>query len=190
VSSPILLLDVDGVLNALPEVRDDLGVWDDWKFGHATADGAQWPIIWSPSVVAALLDWHGRGLVELRWLTTWGHDANVELRSLLGLPELPVAGTHQDAGAPSGQATAGAAHASVAPAAPDPLSGRWWKYDIVARLVHSEPGRRLIWVDDDLHRFNGAFARWADEQPSVTPVRPDPRCGLSPADLEGIAASL
>jgi hypothetical protein len=52
VSPPILLLDVDGVLNALPEVRDDLGVWDDWQFGNATADGARWPIIWSPSVVA------------------------------------------------------------------------------------------------------------------------------------------
>ena len=186
-NTPFLLLDVDGVLNALPEVRTDLSVWDDWQFGSATADGARWPIIWSPSVVAALLDWHRQGSVELHWLTTWGHDANNELRLLLGLPELPVAGTYQDAGAPSVQAPTGAAHASVAPAAPDPLSGRWWKYDVVARLVQSEPGRPLIWVDDDLYRFNGAFARWATEQPSVTPVRPDPRCGLSPADLDAIA---
>jgi hypothetical protein len=190
VSSPILLLDVDGVLNALPEVRADLNVWNDWQFGSATAEGARWPIIWSPSVVAALLDWQKRDLVELRWLTTWGHDANDELRQLLGLPALPVAGTYHDAGAPSGQAATGAAHASVAPAAPDPLSGRWWKYDVVARLVHTEAERRLIWVDDDLYRFDGAFSRWATEQPSVTPVRPDPRCGLAPADLEAIAETL
>jgi hypothetical protein len=137
-----------------------------------------------------LRDWHERGQVELRWLTTWGHDANDELRLLLGLPALAVAGTYQAAGVPSGETTTGAAHASIAPAAPDPLSGRWWKYDVVSRLLHREPGRRIVWVDDDLHRFNGAFARWAIAQPSITAVAPDPRCGLSPEDLDAIAEVL
>lgn len=184
---PILLLDVDGVLNALPRTEADLAVWADWERGSATADGRRWPITWSPSVVAALRGWHEPGQLETRWLTTWGHDANQELRLLLGMPALPVAGTHQDAGGPSA-GSGGAAHASVAPAAPDPLSGRWWKYDVVSRLLHTEPGRRLVWVDDDLFRFSGAFARWAAAQPLVTAIAPDPRCGLSPADLAAVEA--
>jgi hypothetical protein len=187
VKPPILLLDVDGVLNALD---DDPASWDDWHHGSATAEGSRWPITWSPSVVARLRGWHEQGRLQLRWLTTWGHDANRELRGLLGLPELAVAGTYRDAGAPTGQLHAGDAHAEVAPAAPDPLTGRWWKYDVVARLVQQDPQQRLIWVDDDLDRAEGVFARWAADQPSVTAVAPDPRCGLTAADLEAIAAAL
>jgi hypothetical protein len=190
VSAPILLLDVDGVLNALPYTQSDLAVWGDWQHGNAVAEGSRWPITWSPSVVTALREWHEAGQAEVRWLTTWGHDANSELRLLLGLPELVVAGTYRDAGAPTAQAEAGEAHASVAPAAPDPLSGAWWKYDVVARLVREEAGRRFIWVDDDLHRFDDVFFRWATEQPMITPIAPDPRSGLSQADLAAIADAL
>jgi hypothetical protein len=190
VSTPVLLLDVDGVLNALPHTQSDLAVWTDWQHGSAVAEGSRWPITWSPSVVSSLRQWHEAGQVELRWLTTWGHDANFELRELLGLPELGVAGTYRDAGAPTVEAEAGEAHASVAPAAPDPLSGAWWKYDVVARLIREEAGRHFIWVDDDLHRFEDVFFRWAFEHTAITPIAPDPRCGLSQADLAAIAAAL
>ena len=145
---PVLLLDVDGVLNAFDRVPAARGGWDDWQHGGATAEGTRWPITWSPRVVATLSDWHEQGRVELRWLTTWGHDANDELRRLLGLPELPVAGTYHEAGGPSGAAETGGGHASVTPAAPDPLSGSWWKYDVVVSLLRTEPERRFVWVDD------------------------------------------
>lgn len=189
-TAPILLLDVDGVLNALPAIAADLAAWDDWQRGNATAEGNRWPITWSPSVIATLRNWHQQGRLELRWLTTWGHHANEELRLLLGLPALAVAGTYHEAGAPSGEAQTGAAHASVAPAAPDPLSGRWWKYDVVSQLLSSEPERSIVWVDDDLPRSSGVFLRWASSQPRITAIAPDPRCGLSPADLEAVAAVL
>ncbi|HLK94296.1 MAG TPA: HAD domain-containing protein [Nocardioidaceae bacterium] len=187
---PVLLLDVDGVLNAFDRVPAARGGWDDWQHGGATAEGTRWPITWSPRVVATLSDWHEQGRVELRWLTTWGHDANDELRRLLGLPELPVAGTYHEAGGPSGAAETGGGHASVTPAAPDPLSGSWWKYDVVVSLLRTEPERRFVWVDDDLDRLDGAFARWAETQPSITTIVPDPRRGLTAADLEVIAALL
>jgi hypothetical protein len=130
---PLVLLDVDGVLNAVQAWgRSD--AWDDWRTGRATADGRSFPITWSPTVVEAVRSW--QALAEVQWLTTWGHDANTSLRHLLGLPELPVAGTHDDVDGPAGAPDAGgAAHASVAPAAPDRLTGRWWKLDVVRRIV-------------------------------------------------------
>jgi hypothetical protein len=189
---PLLLLDVDGVLNALADEGVCRRVWPDWRSGWATADGARWPIRWSPQVVEALRGWQAEGRVELQWLTTWGHDANVELRQLLGLPRLPVAGTYDDtdreAGAP--EVGAGRSHAAVAPAAPDPLSGRWWKYDVVRRVLQEHPGRRVLWVDDELHDRGMPFRRWAEEHADLVPVGPDPVCGLSPTDLHVLSEAL
>ena len=96
VTPPLLLLDVDGVLNALGDDGQLKAAGGDWRQGWATADGTRWPITWSPAVVARLAAWHDQGRLELQWLTTWGHDANDELRDLLGLPRLAVAGTYQD----------------------------------------------------------------------------------------------
>ncbi len=187
---PLLLLDVDGVLNALGDDADALATWPVWRSGWARADGRRWPIRWVPDVVERLRGWHDTGRVEVQWLTTWGHEANDELRHLVGMPELAVAGTYDDEdlqGSP--EVDAGLAHAAVAPAAPDPLSGRWWKYDVVKRLREQQPERRLVWVDDELHHPASPFVRWA-RQHDVLAVGPDPRTGLSPRDLETIEGAL
>lgn len=154
-SRPLVLLDVDGVLNALPRLGRPLP-WEDWRTGVAYAEGRGFRISWSPSVVAAVWSW--RELADVQWLTTWGHDANRSLRELFELPELPVAGTYDDphltdpdAGDPDPTPGRGAdAHAAVAPAAPDRLTGRWWKFDVVQRLVRADPARPIVWLDDDL----------------------------------------
>jgi hypothetical protein len=100
--SPLVLLDVDGVLNAVQAWgRSD--AWDDWRTGLRDAEGRSFPITWSPSVVAAVRSW--QELAEVQWLTTWGHDANASLRHLLELPELPVAGTYDDVDRPAGDRT-------------------------------------------------------------------------------------
>jgi hypothetical protein len=190
--TPLLLLDVDGVVNALGDELDP-AVWPDWQAGWAEADGRRFQIRWSPSVARRLRDWHDSAAVELQWLTTWGHDANRELRDLLELPELAVAGTYDEdpdtAGSPDDDGD-GTSHASVAPAAPDPLSGHWWKYDVVQRVRRRHPGRLVLWVDDELHRPDLSFRRWADEQADVVAVGPDPACGLSPGDLERVGELL
>lgn len=186
--TPLLLLDVDGVLNALPEGPQDLLCWPEWESGWARSQDGRWHITFAPPLMRQLRAWHESGQVEIQWLTTWGHDANDELRELLQLPELVVAGTYQDVegGVPETHHVTAAAHADVAPAAPDPLSGRWWKYDVVQRVLRENPGRTVVWIDDELHTEN-RFTRWAAEQPHLTAVGPNPRSGLAADDLASIA---
>lgn len=184
--TPLLLLDVDGVLNALGGGLPDTAVWPRWQRGGARADGMTWQIVFSPDVVDRLRGWHESGRVELQWLTTWGHSANGSLRELLGLPELAVAGTFDEVSGGRTAVTSGLSHAATAPSAPDPLSGRWWKYDVVRRVLAAEPGRLVVWVDDELHEPAGPFRRWALEQPDLHAVGPAPLTGLSPHDLAAV----
>ncbi|HEU0103973.1 MAG TPA: hypothetical protein VFR07_16780 [Mycobacteriales bacterium] len=183
---PLVLVDVDGVLNALGPPDSS---WPDWQRGSATALGRSWPIRWSPSVVAAVRSWIDQA--DVRWLTTWGHDANGGLHTLLGLPELPVAGTHADVAAPGAGAAPGAADAGqpalagVTPAAPDELSGRWWKFDIVRLLLQAEPARRLVWLDDDLARSEPVRA-WTRAHTDCLLIAPDPRTGLVGPHLRSV----
>ena len=176
---PLVLLDVDGVLNAVGPADES---WPDWERGRASAGGRPWPIRWSPSVVAAVREW--QDAADVQWLTTWGHDANRGLHELLGLPELPVAGTHQDAG-DEGSADDADALAAVTPAAPDELTGRWWKFDVVRRVLRRQPGRRLVWLDDDLARTHEVRA-WTQANTPCLLVAPDPRTGLVRAHLDAV----
>lgn len=180
---PLLLLDVDGVLNAVT-TRPDPAVWPDWQTGQAVAAGRSWPIHWSASVVAAVIGWHG--VADVQWLTTWGHDANGGLRELLGLPELPVAGTYADANVPLGAGEPDpelpGSLAAVTPAAPDELTGRWWKFDVARRLVRTDPHRAVVWVDDDL-AGEPEVRGWMERESRCLLVAPYPPTGLAPADL-------
>src|SRR3954470_6436440 len=74
---PILLLDVDGVLNA---ARLDLP--DGWKRGMFNG----YVLSWDPTVLARLRELHESGQVEIQWLTTWAEDADRLLAEPMGLP--------------------------------------------------------------------------------------------------------
>lgn len=187
---PLLLLDVDGVINALADYEEHLTVWPIWRSGHAQADGTSWPITWAPEVIDQLRNWHEAGRVELQWLTTWGHDANGELRTLLGLPELVVAGTYQEFDRAQPSLSGSRSHADVAPAALDPLSGHWWKYDVLQRCRRDHPGRSIIWVDDELNDRSGRFRIKAEALDDLLAVGPDARLGLAPDDLALVAQRL
>lgn len=163
-----MLLDVDGVLNAISS-RGDGSAWRDWKTGSADTPSGTWPILYSPTVVAAIREWHERALAEIRWLADWGDLANGDLRALLSLPEFPVV-----------------------PAAATPPPDRpwrqtdqrapWWKFDAVKALIAEEPGRPLLWVDDDL-RFDRAVAKWMQENTTSLLVTPHTHLGLTPKHL-------
>lgn len=198
--SPLLLLDVDGVLNALGTALP--GPPGNWRRGVARAEGNLWPITFSPEVVTALRSMHEQGTVEVAWLTTWGSAANEELRALVGLPHLRVAGTYHDepdddaataepatdgsvTGAPADAPPDDAGLAAVTPSAPDPLTGAWWKYDVVRRVRREQPGRPVVWVDDEL-TDDSAFTAWARRQPDLLAVGPDPRRGLTVQELSRI----
>lgn len=187
-SRPLVLLDVDGVLNAIPRFGD-LGAWESARTGEADAAGSRFRITWSPAVVEAVRSW--REVADVQWLTTWGHDANLSLRHLVGLPELAVAGTYDDQagsagleGIPDSDARPGA-HADVAPAARDPLTGRWWKFDVVRLLVRAEPRRRIAWLDDDLAGQDDIRGWMRREVPCLL-VAPEPAYGLTAAHLDSV----
>ncbi len=217
---PLVLLDVDGVLNGLPPPGRPVP-WQDWRTGYARSRVGTFRIGWSPTVVAAVRGW--RELADVQWLTTWGHEANDSLRELLEMPELPVAGSPDDppegrpdpagegavpedavgdggvgdgadgGGAPSERAADGgpdrsgapAAHAAVAPAAPDRLTGRWWKFDVVRRLVRADPQRPLVWIDDDLAGQRDV-QDWVRTSATCLLVAPHPASGLTEDDLRAV----
>ena len=182
-SRPLVLVDVDGVLNAV-SLLGRSEAWDDWRVGTAEADGRTFRITWSPTVVAAVLGW--RDVADVQWLTTWGHAANTSLRHLLELPELPVAGTHDAPVPPVGD---GETHADVAPAAPDPFTGRWWKFDVVRALVRADPERPVVWLDDDLAGQEDIRA-WMRREASCLLIAPQPASGLTTAHLDAVEAFL
>ena len=182
---PLLLLDVDGVLNALGRPLPD--AWPDWRKGEATAAGRDYVIAWSPSVVRQIVDWHESGRAEVQWLTTWGHDANRSLRHLLEMPELVVAGTFDEQwDLPGEPDPAPGSLAAVTPAARDELTGRWWKFDVVRRIVRAQPDRRLVWLDDDLAGEDD-LRQWVRAEADCLPLAPRPQAGLTPADLEVVS---
>jgi len=183
---PLLLLDVDGVLNALGRQPEDFRAWAEWRTGSARAAGTDWPITFAPEVTQRLGSLHEHGLVEVQWLTTWGHEANDSLRELLGLPELDVAGTYDDEpGEGQERPEDTDALAGSTPSAPDLLEGSWWKHDVVRKVMHREPGRRLVWVDDEL-TADSPFMAWTDAQAHLQALGPNPLSGLTPADLATI----
>jgi hypothetical protein len=179
---PLVLLDVDGVLNAVTAYGDP-AVWSDWRYGAASADGRRWPITWSPTVAASVRRWQETGLADVRWLTTWREHANAELRRLLDLPELSVVGEERaplvdavpEPGAGSHAEFAGADAASL-------LTGRWWKFDLVVDLVRAEPARPLVWLDDDL-RTKAPVLEWLQVHATCLPVAPRAATGLTPDQL-------
>lgn len=192
----LLLLDVDGVLNALGR---PLPQQPTYRTGRASGMDRTFEIAWAPEVVARLVALHTDGLAEVRWLTTWGHDANASLRRLIAMPDLAVAGTYDDAdrqddaGLPE-DADPGAATgpqpgslAAVTPAARDGLTGRWWKFDVVRSLIAEDPERRLVWLDDDLEQ-EPDLAAWTRRQTDALVLSPDPLTGLTPDDLDRVEA--
>jgi hypothetical protein len=162
-ATPIWLLDVDGVLNAVTS-SPDAAVWPDYRSGYATARSRRWPITWSPSVVEAVRNTHRSRAAEVLWLTTWDDDANGDLADLLGLPPLPVAGRADETA--------------------DETTRGWWKLQAARRVHEADPSRPLIWTDDDL-AFDPEAVAWISSR--GLGISPETRNGLERADLEAIA---
>ena len=165
---PVLLLDVDGVLNA---VRPDLP--EGWQRGRFNG----YVLSWDPTVAARLRAMHETGRVEIQWLTTWTTKADQLLAEPMGLPRgLRV---HDREGFES-TGFAGRLRAA---------SG-WWKLDAARELVSSEPGRRIVWIDDDLADQADDLVEWLDANPHVLVVAPDLFTGLTHHHLDEIEAWL
>lgn len=145
--TPVALLDVDGVLNALTR-KPDTNVWpfDSWKSGRAQAgDGRSFLINWATDVVDWINALDDSGRVEFRWHTTWLHDAQ-NIADLLGLNRFPVADSTPEVadGDVYGYESQQMHVARLREGVP-----AWWKYG-AARRVLEEEQRPLIWMDDDI----------------------------------------
>jgi hypothetical protein len=165
---PILLLDVDGVLNAacvdLPE---------GWARG--TFNG--FVLSWDPSITARLRGLHESGRVEIRWLTTWAEDADRLLAGPMGLPQGLRVHAREGA-APTGFL-----------GALDGASG-WWKLAVAQAVAEAEPDRRIIWIDDDLAEQAAETGEWLAANPHVLVVAPKLYTGLTHQQLDAIEAWL
>jgi hypothetical protein len=164
---PVLLLDVDGVLNALsPQLPEG------WQRGHFRG----YVLSWDPTVTARLRAWHEAGRVELQWLTTWTADADALLAQPMGLPRgLRV---HEREDGPTG------------------FSGRfgglpgWWKLAAAQAVAGTEPDRRIVWIDDDLADQAEDASAWLVANPQVLVVAPALATGLTHAQLDEVEAWL
>ena len=165
---PILLLDVDGVLNAARwELREG------WERG--TFHG--FVLSWDPTVTARLRALHESGRVEIQRLTTWTTDADRLLAEPMGLPRGLKTHAREDAG-PTG---------FLAPLLG--LSG-WWKLELAREVAEAEPDRRIIWIDDDLAEQADDTGDWLAAHSHVLVIAPDLLDGLTHDQLDAIEAWL
>lgn len=131
---PVLLLDIDGVLNAISPDPPDTFPADQWQRFHATDPaGGSWRMQIATPVVNWLRKLHVDGVVEVRWHTTWQAGA-LDIGDQVGLPTFRVADAPENNWNPI------------------EMRRQWWKFPAAARVVQEE-GRRLIWVDDDIDDF-------------------------------------
>lgn len=176
-SSPLWLLDIDGVVNALA-MGLPTQVWaePDWVQRTVVVEVPDrgvmtLPILAARPVLAFVGEVHRSGTAEVRWHSTWRATAVTGLAPVLGLPPIPI---------------------SVAPEWQQQPDG-WWKLPAAQRAVSA--GRRLVWTDDDIDRWRGdpraaAALDALDASPDVLLLSVSPATGLTPHNLEQIAAFL
>lgn len=155
---PVVFLDVDGVLNAVPLDGVAPKTFTDWQTSRRNG----FRIIHSPEMGARLAALEA----DIYWLTTWCELANEHIGPLFGWGELPVLGQAQwrnDRGP------------------------GWWKSKAAEQFV-AEHHRPYVWIDDDLGSAtrNGECG-WliSDETPRLL-VSPSTGTGLRPDQLAAI----
>lgn len=177
---PIWLLDVDGVINVAARVPG-VPVWpaEAWIRTQARAGRRSYPILAAQPVLAFIRDVATSGAADVRWHTTWQHDAVTHLAPALGLPALPVENAPEFASANGASGYAGT------------FTGHtWWKLPAARRRVAA--GQVLLWTDDDLALDSVQRAIGVEPLPADTTllIAPQTHVGLTPDHLAAIASFL
>lgn len=170
---PVMLLDVNGVLNAHGPYADthkrgQRRYNPRWgctmSTGMARTRGENYTFWWAQPMVDRLCDLHDSGLVEIRWASTWNSDIDA-VETLFKMPSLPRAFS-----------TTGVHHRDIPRL----------KRQAAARVLDEE-NRRLIWADDQEVPFT-----WELSHAAMTLggrallIRPREALGLLPTDLDNI----
>ena len=88
VTKPVVLLDIDGVINCWPYPP----AWGENGYDRTSTTGlGATTITYSPRVVEKLNTWHREGWCTIVWLTTWRSRAVLKLTPALGLDNFYVA---------------------------------------------------------------------------------------------------
>jgi hypothetical protein len=157
---PILLLNVDGVINAIQDPANPADGYVKTMYSEQT-----WTVH-DPAVLDRLRRLHDSGNIDIRWLTTWPESPLARMITALRLPAWHTAGS-----------------------LPLPYRPGW-KSDAARRVCENEPNRPLIWVDDDLqHQFScGEMGGFNDRRPEMVFISPNPYHGLLDEHLDYIEA--
>lgn len=126
---PLLLLDVDGVLN--PAGRPT----PDFRRYRCTVADVAYTVHLNPRHGTRLMELALRTGAELAWATTWEQYANEWIAPRLGLPSLPVITMGPDAGSRCGEMV---------------------KTRYVAEYVGRRP---FVWFDDQVYREDEEYLR-------------------------------
>jgi HAD domain in Swiss Army Knife RNA repair proteins len=89
---PLVLIDVDGVLNVITSARERrrLCYHHGWQQKRVDVGGGSLRLFWNPDSGPMLRHLAEETGAELAWGTTWEEYANLVIGPLVGLPELPV----------------------------------------------------------------------------------------------------
>jgi hypothetical protein len=161
---PLLLLDVDGVLNpfaAKPTKRPE--GYETYRLTPAHTWGDKGMRVWlSPAHGPMLLAL--TGLVDLVWATAWEDEANTLIAPVIGLPELPVIEFPRRDSYPFGQI---------------------FKRDDVEAYAGDRP---FAWLDDDFEPgdHEWAAARTESGIPTLL-LHISPRLGIRQEDVNQVA---
>ncbi len=159
-------LDVDGVLN-LGHARSDR--WPDYASGHVQSRTPRTVTFftWPPLLVQVINVMAARGLVRIRWLTSWEFEAPGLVAPMMGLQVGSwVAGENRED------------------------EGFAWKLRVVQEHMADDDGF-FIWTDDDIDRDRPA-RQMTDFLPDVRALVmcPDAQHGLTPADMHRILSAI
>lgn len=146
---PLVLLDVDGVLN--PARRTTLR----HRRHDIVLDGRTFRVLLSARQGRGLLALAEATGAELVWATTWEDHANTEIGPRLGLPPLPVIAVNGDPGS---------------------RAGEHFKTRHVAEYV---AGRPFVWFDDSLGIADWEYLKDHPGVGDFLLVEVDPQDGLT-----------
>jgi hypothetical protein len=156
----VWLLDVDGVINAN---RPGWGAAPRRQNVWSRQDGTHYLIRWAPALVRRIRTLHTRGVVEVRWCTTWCPDADA-LERLWSLPPLRRALN----------------------AEPMPRGADCWPLKRAAADAVLAEGSALIWSDDEALPPPGPERERLTAAGRALLIAPRANRGLQPGHLDAI----
>ncbi|WP_461190100.1 HAD domain-containing protein [Arthrobacter sp. Z4-13] len=159
-----LYLDVDGVICPFgPEGRSGWGTF--WR----RADAGLLPVAFAPELVRGLNSLAAMPEVRCVWLTSWEELAPRYLCPAIGLDggRWPFLTSEGSGSGPE-----------------------WWKLRAIQADVEETGPAAVAWADDQL-AFEAEAQAWAEVVGRrLLTVSPNPRRGISPAELDAVAAFL